>query len=85
MSTATNKNVIDFLVSDEFINYTINPNTSKTKEWEEYFIQNPEQIPFANQASKIINAESDFHFLPSFEMKELEIRIFEKCGLNPMN
>ena len=85
VSTPINKNVIDFLVSDDFINYIINPNNSNTREWEEYFKRNPEKIPFANQASKILNGESDIHFLPSFEMKELEIRIFEKCGLSPMN
>ena len=85
MITSTNKNVIDFLVSDDFINYVINPNDSNTKEWEGYFMQYPEQIPYANKARKIINGESDFRFLSSFEIKDLEISIFEKCGLSPMN
>lgn len=81
MNIHTDNKVIDILVDEDFINYVINPTSSLTERWTNYFKKNPDYIQAANQARKILLGESEFITLSDFEAKELEIEIFEKCGL----
>jgi len=85
MSITTNKRVSEILVCDGFINYVMNPTSLLLKEWDNYFKENPDQIQIANEAKQILLCERDYHSLPPFEIKELEMRIFEKCGLKPLS
>lgn len=85
MCNSSDISVTDFLVSEEFILYVTDPAASNSKAWEAYFRQNPTHIEIAQQAKQIINCELEFHPLPDFEIKELELRIFEKCGLSALN
>ncbi|MEI8085290.1 MAG: hypothetical protein WCG93_03630 [Paludibacter sp.] len=81
MSITIDKRVSEILVCDGFINYVMNPTSLILKEWDNYFIENPDQIPIVNEAKQILLCEHDYHSLPPFEIKELEMRIFEKCGI----
>ena len=81
MNIQTDKRVIDILVDEDFINYVINPTASLIEKWTNYFKKNPDYAQAANQARKILLGESEFITLSDFETKELEIEIFEKCGL----
>ena len=85
MSITIDKRVSEILVCDGFINYVMNPTALLLKEWEDYFIANPDQISIVNEAKQILLCEHDYHSLPPFEIKELEMRIFEKCGLKPLS
>ena len=81
MSSTKNINLISLLVNDDFINYVVNPNLVLNEMWEDFFNSHPDLAPIAKEAKQILTVEHISHSLPPFEMKELEIRIFEKCGL----
>ena len=53
--------------------------------WDDFFHIHPDLIPVAEEARKILTVEHVSQTLPPFEMKEVEIRIFEKCGLSLLN
>ena len=81
VSIQTDKRVLDILVDEDFIHYVINPTDSLTEQWNNYFKNNPDYVQAANQARKILLCEGDLVTLSDFEAKELEIEIFDKCGL----
>jgi hypothetical protein len=86
VSSTTDINLISLLVNDDFINYVINPNLILKEMWDDFFSLHPDLIPAAKEAKQILSDKSnDVYSIPPFEMKELEIRIFEKCGLNTLN
>lgn len=85
MATKTDNRLTSILVCDDFINYIMNPTDSLTEKWEDYLKAHPDQIPIVNEARHILLGELEVHSLPVFEKKELEVSIFEKCGLIPLN
>jgi len=82
VSSTTDINVISLLVNDDFINYVINPNLILNEMWDDFFGLHPDLISVANQAKMILLGELDFKELPAVEVHELELCIFEKCGLS---
>ena len=82
MSTKLNKKVEEFLVSDSFVNYVIDPTSSLIELWEKHFRNHPTQVPFANEARRILLGEDGFVQLSVFENVELKRRIFEECNLS---
>lgn len=81
MDTITDKRVINILANAEFIDYILEPNSSLNEKWENYFQNNPDQIPIANQARIILLKALEEQHLTDKEIKEMEISILEKCGL----
>jgi len=85
VSSTNNINLVSLLINDDFINYVTNPNLLLTEMWDDFFHIHPDLIPVAEEARKILTVEHVSQTLPPFEMKEVEIRIFEKCGLSLLN
>lgn len=75
-------NVISLLVNDDFINYVVNPNLILKEMWEDFFSVHPDLIPVAEEAKAILLGESGYFEMPARDVHELEVRIFEKCGLS---
>ncbi|MDD4992606.1 MAG: hypothetical protein PHR83_10265 [Paludibacter sp.] len=85
MNIKLNKKVEEFLVSDSFVNYVIEPTTSLIEVWEKFFKNNPDQIPYADEAKRILLGEEDFIPMPAFEALAIKMRIFEECNISVMN
>jgi len=79
------KQVEEFLVSDSFVNYVMDPTISLIERWEQYFRSHPNEIAFANEAKQILLGEGEMIQMPSFEAVELKMKIFEKCNLAVLN
>ena len=75
-------NLISLLVNDDFINYVVNPNLILKEMWDDFFGLHPDLIAVANEAKMILLGEMDFKEMPANEAHELEMGIFEKCGLS---
>jgi hypothetical protein len=85
VSIKLNKKVEEFLVSDSFVNYVIEPTTLLIEVWEKFFRNNPDQVPSANEAKIILLGEEDFIPMPAFEALALKLRILEECNLSLIN
>ena len=85
MITITKKNIVEFLVNDDFINYVINPTTNLSQQWEIFFEQNPSFIPLANEAKDILTDEDVINELPAWEKNEIKTRIIKECGISSLN
>jgi hypothetical protein len=85
VSIKTNKKVEEFLISDSFVNYVIEPTTLLIEIWEKFFKNNPEQVPYANEAKRILLGKDDFIPMPPLEALAVKMRIFEECNLSVMN
>jgi hypothetical protein len=83
--TITKKNIVEFLVNDDFINYVINPTTNLSQQWEMFFEQNPSFIPLANKAKVILIGEDEISELPTWEKNEIKNRIIKDCGISSLN
>ena len=82
MSSTIDINVISLLVNDDFINYVVNPNLILKEMWDDFFLAHPDLIPVAEEAKAILLGDSGYLEMPDEEVQELEVRIFEKCGLS---
>lgn len=81
MSSTKDINVISLLVNDDFINYVVNPNLILNEMWDDFFGLHPDLVPVAAEAKSILLGEFSSAEMPAEEARELEARIFEKCGL----
>jgi len=81
VSSTIDINVISLLVNDDFINYVVNPNLILKEMWDDFFSVHPDLIPAAEEARTILLGEFGYIEMPAGETQELEVRIFEKCGL----
>ena len=81
MSSTTDKCVINLLVNDDFINLVINPNLILVEMWEEFFDAHPDMIPVAEEAKAILLGQIISNPIPKQVQQELEVAIFQKCGL----
>lgn len=81
MSSTKDINVISLLVNDDFINYVVNPNLILNEMWDDFFCVHPDLIPIAEEAKSILLGEFGVIEMPAEETRELEARIFERCGL----
>jgi len=73
--------VLDFLVNDDFISYVMNPTSSLTEKWMDYFRKHRSQIPISNEARNILLGYVDKKLFPNHEALELKARIFQECDL----
>lgn len=85
MNTNTDKQLYNILVDDDFIHYVLNPNDQLTRKWESYFEAHPDQLSIANQAIKILTGGNQCNKLSTFQIKEMEMEILEKCGFSNYN
>ena len=83
MNTITDKRLRSFLVSDDFINYVLNPNLILKEMWEDFINSHPDDIPVLKEAQQILLGELNINELSTNKVLELEYVIFEKCGLEP--
>ena len=82
MGSTTDKNIINLLVNDDFINYVINPNLILMEMWTEYFDLHPDMVTVAEEAKKILLGETITNALSPTEQQDLETSLFKRCGLN---
>lgn len=82
MNSSTEKQVIDFLVNDDFINYVICPTNMLRGLWESYFHLHPELMPAADKARQILLGESDLVEIPPQDILEMKRNIFNECNLS---
>ena len=85
MIESKDKYVQDILINEDFINYVFNPTHLLIERWDVFFKTHPDKIPIANEARLILLGRQNKMILPVNESLELKARIFEKCGLIPIN
>jgi hypothetical protein len=81
VSSTKDINVISLLVNDDFINYVVSPNLILNEMWDDFFCMHPDLVPVAEEAKSILLGEFASAAMPVEEARELELQIFEKCGL----
>jgi hypothetical protein len=50
--------------------------------WDDFFYLHPDLISVADEAKMILLGEMDFKEMTTNEIHEMEMSIFEKCGLS---
>ena len=85
MNININKQVQEFLVNDDFINYVVCPNFILIEFWNDFFENHLELILAADEAKNILLGESQFIKMNIDEMNQLKHSILVNCGFNSID
>jgi hypothetical protein len=82
MNPTKEKDIYNFLVNSDFINYVINPDRILKKTWESFFNTNPDQISVAEEAKRVLLGESILQKPSSDEVSEMKYFILNNIFIS---
>jgi hypothetical protein len=85
VNVKNDRQVQEFLVNDDFINYVVCPNLILIELWKDFFENHPELILAAEEAKNILLGESQFVEMDINERHQLKHSILMNCGFTSID